>query len=95
MDEVPNETKKSTGIGRQVCQHDYRLNEEIGIVCRSCGFVCTEIRYVSLPFVSNFNIRNAKKYLIYVVSLSCTFLIVNCCLGVTSPSEDISSIIPT
>lgn len=47
-DEVPNETKKSNG--RQVCQHDYRLNEEIGIVCRSCGFVCTEIRYVSLPF---------------------------------------------
>lgn len=74
-DEAPNETKKSNG--RQVCQHDYRLNEEIGIICRSCGFVCTEIRYVSLPFVSTFNIRNSKKNLMYVVTFSCTCLVIN------------------
>ncbi|XP_072960913.1 SNF2 domain-containing protein CLASSY 1-like [Typha angustifolia] len=35
--------------GEQPCQHDYRMNEEAGIVCRLCNFVCTEIRYVSPP----------------------------------------------
>lgn len=39
-------------IRGEVCLHDYRLNEEIGIICRLCGFVSTEIKDVPPPFVS-------------------------------------------
>lgn len=52
-DGVPNEMQKPNGNGGRVCQHDYRLNEEIGIICRLCGFVCTEIKDVSLPFFAS------------------------------------------
>ncbi|KAG6670301.1 SNF2 domain-containing protein CLASSY 1-like isoform X1 [Carya illinoinensis] len=33
------------------CQHEYKLDEEIGILCRRCGFVSSEIRDVSAPFM--------------------------------------------
>ncbi|KAH7841429.1 hypothetical protein Vadar_029788 [Vaccinium darrowii] len=33
-----------------VCRHEYKLNEEIGIVCQFCGFVNTEIKDVSPTF---------------------------------------------
>lgn len=33
------------------CRHEYKLNEEIGILCHRCGFVSTEIRDVSAPFM--------------------------------------------
>ncbi|XP_058184035.1 SNF2 domain-containing protein CLASSY 2-like [Rhododendron vialii] len=33
-----------------VCPHEYKLNEEIGIVCQLCGFVNTEIKDVSPTF---------------------------------------------
>ncbi|GAV83780.1 SNF2_N domain-containing protein/Helicase_C domain-containing protein [Cephalotus follicularis] len=49
-------TGGSIEIGRkscQDCQHDYILREEIGILCRLCGFVSTEIKYVSAPFMPN------------------------------------------
>ncbi|KAJ9160389.1 hypothetical protein P3X46_025796 [Hevea brasiliensis] len=47
---VPTETKqKST----EYCQHEFRLDEEIGIYCRTCGFVSTEIRHFSAPFVEH------------------------------------------
>ncbi|CAN8268397.1 unnamed protein product [Cochlearia groenlandica] len=32
------------------CEHDYELNEEIGMLCRLCGHVGTEIRDYSAPF---------------------------------------------
>ncbi|CAD5324704.1 unnamed protein product [Arabidopsis thaliana] len=32
------------------CEHDYELNEEIGMCCRLCGHVGTEIKHVSAPF---------------------------------------------
>lgn len=38
-----------------LCQHDYRLNEQIGIVCRLCGFVSTEIKDVSPQLWSSTN----------------------------------------
>lgn len=34
------------------CQHEFKLNEEIGMLCHICGFVSTEIKDVSAPFVS-------------------------------------------
>lgn len=48
----PTEGKLSTEKGGKGCHHDYRLNEEIGIICRLCGFVSTEIKDVSPPFLS-------------------------------------------
>ncbi|KAK7300481.1 hypothetical protein RJT34_11325 [Clitoria ternatea] len=38
---------------RQVCQHDFRLDEEIGLYCRKCGFVSIEIRDITPPFIQN------------------------------------------
>ncbi|XP_019098277.1 PREDICTED: SNF2 domain-containing protein CLASSY 1-like isoform X2 [Camelina sativa] len=32
------------------CEHDYELNEEIGMCCRLCGHVGTEMKHVSAPF---------------------------------------------
>jgi len=34
------------------CKHCYIIDDEIGILCRLCGYVITEIRDVSPPFVS-------------------------------------------
>lgn len=34
------------------CRHEFKLNEEIGMLCHICGFVSTEIKDVSAPFVS-------------------------------------------
>lgn len=34
------------------CHHDYMLKEDLGVICRLCNFICTEIRYVTPPFVS-------------------------------------------
>ncbi|XP_021296033.1 SNF2 domain-containing protein CLASSY 2-like, partial [Herrania umbratica] len=41
--------RKSSGN----CQHDFKLDEEIGVLCRICGFVRTEIKYVSAPFLEH------------------------------------------
>ncbi|CAL5343695.1 unnamed protein product [Camellia sinensis] len=49
--EVPVEVEQNTsGHCGQVCQHEYELNEEIGILCQLCGFVSTEIKDVSPTF---------------------------------------------
>jgi DNA repair and recombination RAD54-like protein len=45
----------SVGIMKKLsesCQHEYKLDEEIGILCSRCGYVSSEIRDVSAPFVS-------------------------------------------
>ncbi|CAB4271008.1 unnamed protein product [Prunus armeniaca] len=43
-------TAQKSGAG---CRHEFRLNEEIGMVCLICGFVSIEIGDVSAPFVQN------------------------------------------
>lgn len=53
----PAEVENPNKISGPVCRHDYRLNEEIGIVCLICGFVCTEIKDVMPSFVSKFAIQ--------------------------------------
>nr|XP_043630186.1 SNF2 domain-containing protein CLASSY 1 [Erigeron canadensis]XP_043630191.1 SNF2 domain-containing protein CLASSY 1 [Erigeron canadensis] len=45
-DQVP----KSNSQERK-CQHDYRLNEQFGIICRLCGHVRSEIKDVSPSFL--------------------------------------------
>ncbi|KAM0948099.1 putative DNA helicase chromatin remodeling SNF2 family [Dioscorea sansibarensis] len=37
----------------QRCQHEYTLDEEVGLICHLCKYVCTEIRDVWPPFVQN------------------------------------------
>jgi DNA repair and recombination RAD54-like protein len=34
------------------CEHDTRLDDEIGVYCRWCGVVFTEIKYISPLVVS-------------------------------------------
>lgn len=46
-DEVPKSNSHE-----QKCQHDYRLNEQFGIICKLCGHVRSEIKDVSPSFVS-------------------------------------------
>ncbi|RHN80703.1 putative DNA helicase chromatin remodeling SNF2 family [Medicago truncatula] len=53
-DEVLADTNKE-------CKHDYRLDEQIGIYCRTCGFVKTEIRYISEPIVERLKWYEQKK----------------------------------
>ncbi|KAL0299335.1 UNVERIFIED_CONTAM: SNF2 domain-containing protein CLASSY 2 [Sesamum radiatum] len=35
------------------CEHDFRLNEQVGTVCRLCGFVETEIKDILPPFTAS------------------------------------------
>lgn len=42
----------SKGEGR-CCHHEFTTDDEVGIICRLCNFVSTEIRYVTAPFVSH------------------------------------------
>ncbi|KAL2955351.1 hypothetical protein AAZX31_18G023400 [Glycine max] len=42
---------KTTEESNSTCPHDYRLSEEIGIYCYKCGFVKTEIKYITPPFI--------------------------------------------
>ncbi|XVF84071.1 hypothetical protein PTKIN_Ptkin16aG0545300 [Pterospermum kingtungense] len=41
--------RKSSGN----CQHDFKLDEEVGVLCRICGVVSTEIKHVSAPFMEH------------------------------------------
>lgn len=46
----------SIGIMKKLsesCQHEYKLDEEIGILCSRCGYVSSEIRDVSAPFMQH------------------------------------------
>ncbi|PWA77028.1 SNF2 domain-containing protein CLASSY 1 [Artemisia annua] len=45
-DEVPKSNSHE-----QKCQHDYRLNEQFGIICKLCGHVRSEIKDVSPSFL--------------------------------------------
>ncbi|KAA8534022.1 hypothetical protein F0562_031539 [Nyssa sinensis] len=65
--EVPAEIlQKSSRHGGQVCLHEYKLDEEIGILCQLCGFVSTEIKDVSPSFfqctnwITNMERRNLE-----------------------------------
>lgn len=53
---------------RSGCEHDYKLDEEIGMCCRLCGHVGTEIKDVSAPFVSE-ALNNLQMHNVYVTSL--------------------------
>lgn len=46
------EGKKLSEKSEHICEHDFRLNEQIGTVCRLCGFVETEIKDFLPPFSS-------------------------------------------
>lgn len=50
---------------KSVCQHEYKLNEEIGMCCRLCGDVATEIKHYSAPFVSETTRTSYKSHKVY------------------------------
>jgi DNA repair and recombination RAD54-like protein len=48
-----NEVKQENmGNPSTLCEHDTRLDDEIGVYCRWCGVVITEIKYISPLVVS-------------------------------------------
>ncbi|GMJ14484.1 chromatin remodeling 42, CLASSY2 [Hibiscus trionum] len=50
-DEEARVSAESLRKASENCQHDFKLDDEVGILCRICGFVSTEIKYVSAPFL--------------------------------------------
>ncbi|KAK9284072.1 hypothetical protein L1049_012332 [Liquidambar formosana] len=61
--EVPTKVVQKSSEGGKFCQHKYKLDEEIGVLCQLCGFVSTEIKDVSPPFVHYTSwITNNKLY---------------------------------
>lgn len=51
---------KSSHGGELSCQHEYKMDEEVGIICSLCHSVITEMRYVLPRFVSEFIILRKK-----------------------------------
>ncbi|CAL1374802.1 unnamed protein product [Linum trigynum] len=51
QDQVPKKNVEKEGDSN--CLHAYKLDEEIGIICTICGFVKTEMKYVTPPFAEN------------------------------------------
>ncbi|CAN1165121.1 SNF2 domain-containing protein CLASSY 2 [Linum perenne] len=45
--------KKVEKEGKSGCLHEFKLDEEIGILCTICGYVKLEIKYVTPPFAEN------------------------------------------
>lgn len=41
----------SSEDGDQSCKHDFKLDEQIGIICQLCNFVHTEMRYILPQFL--------------------------------------------
>ncbi|XP_020205417.1 SNF2 domain-containing protein CLASSY 4 [Cajanus cajan] len=48
-----NEARENEETSALHCKHDFIFNEEIGIQCRWCGWVATEIKYITPPFVDS------------------------------------------
>ncbi|RZC91844.1 hypothetical protein C5167_021557 [Papaver somniferum] len=44
---------KESDCDKASCQHEYHLDEEIGLICLLCKSVVTEIRDMSLPFLQD------------------------------------------
>lgn len=42
----------SSEDGDQACKHDFKLDEQIGIICQLCNYVHTKIRDIMPEFVS-------------------------------------------
>ena len=51
-----NEARENEENSASQCKHDTIFNEEIGIYCRWCGWIATEIKYITPPFVSTVSI---------------------------------------
>ncbi|CAJ1779559.1 unnamed protein product [Sphenostylis stenocarpa] len=47
-----NEARENEEKPASQCKHDTIFNEQIGIYCRWCGWIATEIKYITPPFVS-------------------------------------------
>ncbi|GAB2280536.1 SNF2 domain-containing protein CLASSY [Dionaea muscipula] len=45
------ELQNSGNDGKWFCCHEFKLDDEVGLLCPLCGYVLTEIRDVSPPFL--------------------------------------------
>ncbi|KAK7373483.1 hypothetical protein VNO80_06893 [Phaseolus coccineus] len=48
-----NEARENEESPASKCKHDTIFNEQIGIYCRWCGWIETEIKYITPPFVDS------------------------------------------
>ncbi|CAL5363929.1 unnamed protein product [Camellia sinensis] len=51
--EIPADLAQNSSKHSGVCRHEYKINEEIGILCHLCGFVLTEIKDVTPTFLQS------------------------------------------
>ncbi|XP_074565015.1 SNF2 domain-containing protein CLASSY 1-like [Curcuma longa] len=51
MESPYEDAHDSVEDGEEKCQHDFKLDEEIGLTCRLCHVVCTERKYVFQSFL--------------------------------------------
>ncbi|KAL6503774.1 SNF2 domain-containing protein [Orobanche gracilis] len=51
--DIHPDTQKWRQNGENVCKHDYLLDEQVGSVCQSCGFVEIEIKDIFPQFISS------------------------------------------
>ncbi|QCE01379.1 SNF2 domain-containing protein CLASSY 2-like [Vigna unguiculata] len=56
---IINETEEKPNQG---CPHEFRMNEQIGIYCYRCGFVKTEIKYITPPFIQHSSWHQEEKH---------------------------------
>ncbi|OVA02805.1 SNF2-related [Macleaya cordata] len=71
--EFSNEVvEKSSESDELPCQHEYQLDEEIGVICQLCRSVITEIRYVSPPFLQSIGWVRDKDQCNVTNELGCT-----------------------
>ncbi|KAK7339252.1 hypothetical protein VNO77_19908 [Canavalia gladiata] len=49
-----NESRANEGEPASLCKHDFYLDEQIGILCRFCLWVSTEIKFVMPPFAEKY-----------------------------------------
>jgi DNA repair and recombination protein RAD54 and RAD54-like protein len=50
--QIGNLGTNDMGNPSTLCEHDTRFDDQIGVYCRWCGVVVTEIKYVSQLVVS-------------------------------------------
>lgn len=47
-----DESNENVEKPMNICPHDFKLDEEIGLICKLCGVVSTEVKDISPDFVS-------------------------------------------
>ncbi|XXG44246.1 hypothetical protein AAC387_Pa01g4103 [Persea americana] len=85
--------KSSQKGGRQSCQHEYKMNEEVGIICSLCNSVITEMRYVLPRFLHSYGwVRGERQCSIDEMEWTATYNFGLDPLGRAIPSREMSTL---